>query len=1346
MSGGSAGGGGYEFQARIIAFVAVHIVAQRPLTFIRLPIKAVPVAVSAETGGAGDDLRVEILDGPVFEIQAKKGLQRGPDFDQTIDRFAAILPVHPTQHGILAVDPAASGTIHELARDLDRLRSGRADGLSAAAEDVRARVHASGDAAVISRIHILVLDLLADTSPLRLVAVQMLRGVLEDADGAEAAWDAIVAESLRLVRERGRHDTSSLTAFLVSRQLPLAGAAISVRTEVHATYLAVQRIEEQLSTGSPPAPTPSLVDSRWTARLDLARDLINGLRPRSALASLRTTEDDLLRSDAGGIVRARFYNLLGVALLRTGETAEAREALQQALNHDPENGVALLNFAAAAHVDGDDSVATDLARRVLEKDPTSSGAWSILVHSAAALGDTVFVPSDLEAEPDVAVALASLAMRARRWSDAVALLEGSLATKGRRDPQRLVLLAEALWAWVESEDDFADHELLLRAERLSTEGIDLLREAEDPQELARALVLRASICRSTGQIDQAFTDIAAALDADPTYWRAALMGSILDLERGEPERVLQRFERFADANVPPPIHVMRARALAALGRPGDAVLQNLRAATSAARGENDIMETRFAVAEVAIGAELLAFAEEVLSGVPQEKRSWYWLLMMGRISVRRGSIDTATTMYLEAIDRAGERERNIARVEFGSVLAKHEQLDAAIEQFELAAADEGDEHARERFARALYSKGELTRAFAILAAAERDGIASLWVAELGALIAHKRNDPATEQQYLERVLAMEPTDAETSIRLGAALLRQGKFAQLSPLLAGLRIRTDLPGWQLVQAAELHLEAGEPEHALPMAFRAVRSEPDDPGVQLAFVNIFLHRADEERTLDPEVVGPDTYLVLEGPRAEKLSYLLLSEGPTDIRRDEFLYSDPRVSRLAGKRVGDFVILRAGALSEATYRVAEIKHAMVQVFQDTMIHFGQRNPENTALQQFRVGPEPTADDFAFLFDSLTEARTRGETVRGMYREQGLPLGLVSVLLGRKLPDVYAAFSGLYGETLYVEFPEQAALREAVGLVATAKDAVLTRSALVTMGELDLFGSVSTRFENLLVPQSLLDELDEEARDLRLSLSDGRKSAVAVEGGFTMYEESAEDTRLHYAARRNLITWVRKHARVVPLPFEATGPDVEQWRERLGESTMDSYMLAIHEGIPIYADDLGLRRLAIGPDERRAPGFSTVAVLISAAERGEILPREFHRQTAHLVRLNHGHVPISADTLFTALVDATFELDSGTLRLFDRLRGKYSNHTSAAGVAAELLQKVTLSPRETTLTAVTNICLECLTDGHPLPDSIRLFAHAYRRRLALLPNARRAVDAALTAFLNRRMLEGGSDPPAAP
>lgn len=173
MSGGSgnAGGGGYGLQARMIALVGVHILSGEPLAWIEMKeCQDIPFAILAETGGPGDDFRVELLHTNLtFEVQAKRGLNADARLHETIDKFVAGLERDPDVYCILAIDPTAGRSIRtHLLDDLDRLRQGREDGLHKITQEILHRIAVKGSRPaheLARRISLHVFDYATDASP-----------------------------------------------------------------------------------------------------------------------------------------------------------------------------------------------------------------------------------------------------------------------------------------------------------------------------------------------------------------------------------------------------------------------------------------------------------------------------------------------------------------------------------------------------------------------------------------------------------------------------------------------------------------------------------------------------------------------------------------------------------------------------------------------------------------------------------------------------------------------------------------------------------------------------------------------------------------------------------------------------------------------------------------------------------------------------------------------------------------------------------------------------------------------------------------------------------------------------
>jgi hypothetical protein len=130
--GGPALFSGTETQADVSAFVCVYILARSPLGWVHLSVPDVPVSVSCETGGPGDDIGIEILRSSVrVEVQSKRGLTRGKPLAEALQHIARRLPTNTPMRVVLAVDPSTSKAIRSKLRlDLRRLAQGRSDGVS----------------------------------------------------------------------------------------------------------------------------------------------------------------------------------------------------------------------------------------------------------------------------------------------------------------------------------------------------------------------------------------------------------------------------------------------------------------------------------------------------------------------------------------------------------------------------------------------------------------------------------------------------------------------------------------------------------------------------------------------------------------------------------------------------------------------------------------------------------------------------------------------------------------------------------------------------------------------------------------------------------------------------------------------------------------------------------------------------------------------------------------------------------------------------------------------------------------------------------------------------------------
>lgn len=222
--GGAAFGGGANFQASLTAIVGAHILRGSPLGWLDGICNDVPIAVWAESEGPGDDLRIELLDGDVIEVQAKKGLQLGAKL------WSAIMPLVRAIHhghlayGVLAVASDSSPTIiKNLAADLERLGQGRIDRLTKVGAEFHDILISDGVSAerVCRHLRIRVIDTLLSNNRDINAAKEILASICEQESDAAAAFDILSHRALGLIENRGRWTLQGILRLLKTRGIKL---------------------------------------------------------------------------------------------------------------------------------------------------------------------------------------------------------------------------------------------------------------------------------------------------------------------------------------------------------------------------------------------------------------------------------------------------------------------------------------------------------------------------------------------------------------------------------------------------------------------------------------------------------------------------------------------------------------------------------------------------------------------------------------------------------------------------------------------------------------------------------------------------------------------------------------------------------------------------------------------------------------------------------------------------------------------------------------------------------------------------------------------------------------------
>ncbi|HEY9225358.1 MAG TPA: hypothetical protein VIP11_01845 [Gemmatimonadaceae bacterium] len=704
-------------------------------------------------------------------------------------------------------------------------------------------------------------------------------------------------------------------------------------------------------------------------------------------------------------------------------------------------------------------------------------------------------------------------------------------------------------------------------------------------------------------------------------------------------------------------------------------------------------------------------------------------VVAGRLAFARKNIEEARQRFAEAMI-LDPSQRTAMSVELAERLLRADHADAAVEV--LDTLTEVPKYGLKTYARSLVAADKLSRAQELLDGLATGGEMPTWGIAMTIDIALRREDDDTAIEQLFRLLERAPDGLRERITLTRLLIEGGRTAdanvQLDELLS-LTIERPTPRMQL---AQLLYFVGRVDEALPIAFRAFRDAPHDPRMHRALLTIALTGHPKVRSVDK--VGPDTWVRLVDRDGIAREHFVYASPPIDPSRNEMTLAEAEAAGLIGRRVGDVVVRNPDAWNEHRWTVEQLLPAEVRVVQIAGAEYEHRFPnEPFFLTSIHIGDGSAIDAFTPILASLEEQRKRVERVLAVYREQGLPLGAVVHLVGRgTIADVMDLITeGTEADSmLVVEFSDAA--RSAAEVAARGGNAVLTLSALTTISKLDLFRALEER-GGFITPRSLMVELKRTVREAEDWLENGHKMMRTVNGLLHADDIPAGDPRLISALekRRHLLEWVISHTAVEPLPLDyvpTEGSEQEEARELIGPSSYDAVILASFRNTPLYADDLGLRKLTLAGIQRPS-SFSTLTLLPALADARSISEE---RRDSALVSLAVRRYGVLVPTV--AMLAASFRQNLSQVeldRVFASLVAPQVAPIDAARIVARLIRReVTATLQVASVQVIVAQSLRAMTVRWPVNLATQLLVRAAMDELALLPTVVREVDAACAAF----------------
>ena len=224
-TGGSATASGMNFQAIVTAIAGVHLIKGSPLGWLDSLVDDTPVAVWAETGGAGDDIKLELRDNFTVEVQVKRGLRTGERLWGSLMRLARAIAADEVNYGMLIVSPDSSNTIaYELSQDMRRLADGRIDNLGRLASTFSSKLEEDGlqPQSICKMLRVQVVHALDSDMASISTAKYLLSSLISNQEDVNTAWNRLYREANAIMERMGRWEASAILRMFTAEGIEIA--------------------------------------------------------------------------------------------------------------------------------------------------------------------------------------------------------------------------------------------------------------------------------------------------------------------------------------------------------------------------------------------------------------------------------------------------------------------------------------------------------------------------------------------------------------------------------------------------------------------------------------------------------------------------------------------------------------------------------------------------------------------------------------------------------------------------------------------------------------------------------------------------------------------------------------------------------------------------------------------------------------------------------------------------------------------------------------------------------------------------------------------------------------------
>ncbi len=1036
------------------------------------------------------------------------------------------------------------------------------------------------------------------------------------------------------------------------------------------------------------------VEKEHQAFIDNVQKLLKNNKPTTAFELLTTRKEDIW-TNASDNLRFRILTNIAAARLALNDEKEAAKLMIQAFQYKPEDERALSNRALAHLLLGETEYAADYAKQTLEKNPSNTDAYVILVGISAEeepLDEVIAkVPDYLHDSPQIAYAISELAKQrenfeaAKRWGEIMVSQDKGNAPDFKAAFATILIkqVLEDNLAVGTSQLYQAQKEQLRRAIGFLTEAWDCVSNTELKDYRADWIINRGIAHFHLGELTKATEDLDTALEIEKSNPILIKNRALLAFECGDIPKAVELLEKIQSAPEVPEAPIILANLFLVSERLDESItklndfLQTDLSPELQEKARRLLIKVYIADKRFDDALEIsIAMCESTPKSIPN-------LVDAARIFSANEKRDEAISLLKEAYNYVQDGAEFLDIVMLADQLYIHKLFKEAATLYEKLADTNLNSELTQGLIKSYYGAGEIGKALEICQKLREKYGPLENIYEMEVVIYEEIGDMNQAETVCKEYLKKFPNDIDMRIRLSMVLFRSNNEVEVDNVLNSFTdfktfsFLKDLSLESCFELALLHQMRFQPQKALEIMYEVRRTHFDNPDVHLLYVKNFLSVEKEiPEVLKPTQVEKDTAVKIN-ISDEDYWYIIEEREDADIKRGERDVNDPFAQQLLGKEKN--VVVRIG---EKTVKIVDIKSKFSYAYQESFRKYEPLFPTDQGMETVKLDISAEIDDkerFQPMFDRIDQRQEYLDQIEKLYKENNLTIGQFAKLVGSNSLDTWGSLMGIPKLGIRCSIGDIEERSSILNLLNHSKPKlVVDIISLMTLHCLDAADIVVSAFGKLCIAQSTIDELQSIISE-REGMWSKREGMIVGKKGKQYIKQiiKPEETKQGIEYLKNIIHWIRNNCEV----GQATaGSEMNQLRRRelndmLQQHFLDTVLLASQPGHLLFSDDGRLRHYAktsLNSDAGtnfQIDGVWTQVLLEHCVNQNLLDKANYDEMTIKLVCSNYYHTQFDADLLMEVAKLSNWKI-SEPYNSFVLALGRYRMHLNyALDVAVDFL-----------------------------------------------------------------------------